>query len=140
MSNSRYNDLADAIVTEINSGSFSLSFTAVKRFLPLYKLEELQVLRVTVLVGNVARERATRSSTAETVTITVGIQQRVDNPDADGATLLQLATEINDYLQDKDFGNAIFLESGFRVVYDPASIDTTRVFTSVLTLTYRCTT
>ena len=71
-------EIADALVTSLNSGSFSLSFTAVRMWLVKYDLTELATLRVAVAPRGILWEPMDRRRDKQTHTIDVGTLKRVD--------------------------------------------------------------
>ena len=55
-------DVADAVVTALNAGSFSQPFTAERAYLPCYELDDIKQLRVTVVPKTVEMQASTRNS------------------------------------------------------------------------------
>ena len=44
-------DIAEAVVVQMNGGTFSQTFTAERAFLPVFELSDLKNVRVTVVPG-----------------------------------------------------------------------------------------
>jgi len=132
--------LADAVVAELNNGSFSQSFTAVRRLLPDYDLEDLATLRVTVLPRQLSLERLNRAFIKAAYVIDVGIQKKI-GADVDGELpgLIHLVEEITDYLAGRSLAgmtNAQWITNENDPLYDRDHLAGQRVFTSVISATY----
>ena len=132
--------VADAVVDELNAGTFGQPFTAERNYLPCYELEDIKNLRVTVVPKTVAIQIKDRSSTQDDVEIDIAVQQKLTTADnAEIDPLLALVQEIADYLRFKRFSppDAIWVGTRNEPVYAQEHLDRFRVFTSLLTLTYR---
>ena len=134
-------DVADAVVASLNGGSFSLPFTAERKYLPAVELADLAALHVTVVPKSVAISTATRDSSYFDCAIDIGIQKKV-NPDdpAELDVLVNLAQEIVDHLRLKQLPTlpaAAWLNIAQEPVFAPEHLDQERAFTSVLTVSYR---
>ncbi|GHT13385.1 hypothetical protein FACS1894170_09320 [Planctomycetales bacterium] len=70
--------VAKAVVAELKTHEFSLSFEPVFSVLPSYEPAELQTLRVSVVPRTLEIESATRHSSKYTVGIDIGIQRRIE--------------------------------------------------------------
>ena len=138
-------DIADAVVALLNGGSFSQAFEAERRVLPSFELSDLADLRVTVVPKAVETLTASRSLNQYDVQVDVGVQKKLPSGgdvDAEVATMCGLVEEIADLLKGKALEG-----TGWRAVwarpavnepvYSTEHLAETRVFTSVLTLTYR---
>ena len=55
-------DIADAVVARLNAGQFSRPLEAVRRYRPVFDLQELQTLRVSVVPKSVSIATAARDS------------------------------------------------------------------------------
>ena len=132
--------LADAVVTELNAGSFNQPFTAVRHLLPDYDLEDLATLHVTVLPRQLTLERLNRAFIKAAYVIDVGIQKKIGaDADSELPGLIQLVEEITDYLA----GRALAAMAGAQWIanendplYDREHLSGRRVFTSVISATY----
>jgi len=132
--------IADAVVAELNGGSFSQSFTAERNYLPLYDLKQLKTLRVTVVPSGTAIETKARKTAQHDVEIDVAVQQKLaatDNTELD--PLLALVEEIADHFRFKRLASpdAVWIKTENEPVYAQEHLDQYRVFTSLLTLTFR---
>jgi hypothetical protein len=133
-------DIADKVVEELNAGSFSQPFTAERAYLPCYALEDVKDLRVTVVPKAVDIQAATRTSNQQDIEIDVAVQQKLtaaDNAEID--PLLALVEELADHFRFKRFASpdAVWIRTRNEPVYAQEHLDRFRVFTSLLTLTFR---
>ena len=134
-------DIAEAVVAELNAGSFSLPFTAARHYRPVFELEEMQTLHVTVVPKGTAIQPNSRNSNQHDIDIDVAIQQKLetaDNTDID--PLMTLVDEIADQFRFKrlnSFPNAVWVKTENQPVYAQEHLDQLRQFTSLLTLTFR---
>lgn len=134
-------DLADAVVVELEAGTFSQAFTPVRRILPDFELAELATLRVSVVPKAVEITGATRASSQYDMQVDIGIQKHVGaDRDDDVVGLCTLVDEIADWLRGRALGEAAYAQWVRTLndpIYAPEHLLEKRVFTSVLTLTYR---
>ena len=132
--------IGDTVVSELNAASFSQSFTAERNYLPLYDLNELKTLRVTVVPTAATLETKSRKSAQHDVEIDIAVQQKVtdtNNPAID--PLMALVEEIADHFRFKRLASpdAIWVKTESEPVYAQEHLDQYRVFSSLLTLTFR---
>lgn len=140
-------DIADAVVAELNAapiGTFEPAFTAARRVLPVFELAELAELKVTVVPKGVQITGSTRSASQYDITIDIGIQQKLPpgdtDLDAEVATLGSLVDDIADYLRQRALSAApwaTWVSTANEPAYAPEHLLEQRVFTSVLSVTYR---
>ena len=139
-------DIADAVANELNAaaqGTFSLEFSALRRVLPIYELADLVQLKVSVVPKAVEISGVTRGLSKYEVQVDIGIQQKLpsgENMDSHVELLSGLVDEIVDYLRKKQLADApwaAWVGGENDPVYAPEHLANKRVFTSVLTLTYR---
>lgn len=137
-------DIADAVAAELNAappGTFSQSFTAQRRVLPEFDLEGLADLRVTVVPRSVEITGSTRSASQYDITVDIGVQRKLGKDlDAEVAALSSLVDAIRDYLRRRPLVSlpwATWVSIANEPVYSPEHLAEQRVFTSVLTVTYR---
>ena len=131
-------DIADALTAELNAHAFGQTFTAVRRYRPVYELAEMADLHVTVVPKGVALERADRSREQVDVRIDVAVQKKVaGEAEIDG--LMALVEEIAAFARDLRLEEcaAVWLRTENEPVYAPEHLAELGVFTSVLTLTFR---
>ncbi len=133
-------EIAEAVVTQLNAASLSQTFTAQRNYLPIYELEHLKELRVTVVPKGIAISSAGRGSNQYDVEIDIAVQQKLTNTTAaEIDPLLALVEEITDLfrLRRLTAPDAVWVKSQNEPVYVQEHLDQFRVFTSVLTLTFR---
>lgn len=142
-------DIADAVAARLNGASLSQQFEAVRCFIPSYSINETPGLQVFVLglsqvhdLDNGYRD----GSSLDTYSISVAIYRQVGRdsfgqPDSAALdAMVQLVQEIVDEMKRP----AVLLEDGSSLVgvrcsplYDPAALDSTGTFVSVVQLDYR---
>jgi hypothetical protein len=134
--------IADAITAYINTGTFSQPVNAVRMYQPAFTLEELADLRVSVVPRTTAITAASRDSSVFECVIDVGVQKKLSAEGAEGEidALLDLVEEITDHLRQKrlsDAPEAAWAGIAHEPVVSSESLEQHRVFTSVLSVTYR---
>ncbi len=134
-------EIADAVVASLNAGTFSQAFEAVRKYRPSFELEELPTLRVTVVPRSVAISAAARDSSYFDCAIDIGVQKKV-NPDepTELDELMNLVEQLADHLRLQRLEEAplaawVGIEN--EPIFASEHLDQQRVFTSVLTVTYR---
>ena len=134
-------DIADAVVAELAGGAFSQSFTPERRVLPEYELADLKDLRVTVVPAAVETSGASRTLSQHDVRIDVGIQKKLGkNLDTEVASLLGLVDEIAEFLKRRPLQAAPYaawIRTANEPIYAADHLAERRLFTSVLSVTYR---
>lgn len=140
-------DIADAVVALLNGddADFSQAFEAERRVRPSFELTELAELRVTVVPKGVETSSATRSLAQYDVQVDIGIQKKLPpgaDEDTEVATMCGLVEEIANSLKGRRVEGEGWSASWVRPavnepVYSTEHLAEKRVFTSVLTLTYR---
>ena len=137
-------DIADAVAAELNGAppeTFSQAFTAVRMVLPEFDLADLADLKVTVVPKAVEITGATRGTSQYEIAVDVGVQKKLGKDlDAEVAVLGTLVDEISDYLCRRPLSQApwaAWSATRNEPVYAPEHLAGERVFTSVLTVTYR---
>lgn len=136
--------IADAVVDALNEGpdegEFSIPFVAVRKALPLLKLEEMgDGLHVTVVPRSVTSSMLDRATDEHDVGVDVAIQQhfepQVDVQDIDDQ--VALVAEIRAFLNRKAMAGASWVGTQSNPIYSPDHLREMRVFTSVLKLSYK---
>ncbi len=137
-------DIADAVAAELNAapaGTFDPPIAAVRRVLPEFELSELADLKVSVVPKSVQITGATRATSQYEIAVDIGIQKKLGKDlDAEVAALGTLVDQIADYLRSRQLSAAPFaawIRIANEPVYAPEHLAEQRVFTSVLTVTYR---
>ena len=136
-------DIADAIVAELNAaaGGFSQSFQAERHYLPLFDLEQMKDLHVTVVPKGMTIQSSGRDRNQHDVQVDIAVQKRFtigDNAELD--PLLTLVEEIADFFRLRRLASvptAVWVRTEHSPVYAPEHMEQMRQFTSVITLTYR---
>lgn len=131
-------DIADAVVTSLNGGSFSQTFTASRKWTPKFSLPDLATLRVSVKPNTETVSKADREKDFFDIAIDVGVQRKVDS-DSEIDDMDDLVGEIIDHLRNQRLSNlnAAFLSiTRDPVLYD-AHLEEHHAFTSIITVTYR---
>jgi hypothetical protein len=143
--------LADAVTATLKAAatSLSLSFTADQLYVPVHELDDLAGLKLTIVPTGLTGALASRGGlfTMDYV-IDIGIQQRqtvnlaLPGP-VDPAVvrpLMYFVEQVFDLFRGKNLASdpvALCVEAANNPVYVPAHLDEMRVFTSVLSLTFR---
>jgi len=137
-------DIADAVAATLNAPGepgFSQAFTAARKALPAFDLADLAGLHVTVVPKGVEITGASRSLSQHDYQIDVGVQKKVGSePETDVAALCGLVEEIAVFLRRRALTGvpgAAWVRSANEPVYSPEHLAEKRLFTSVLTITYR---
>ena len=134
-------DIADAVVASLNLGTFSQSFTANRLYRPVFELKDLKTLTVSVVPKALSADSASRTEDAFTVDVDIAVQKKVDQlaaSELDG--LMDLVEEIVDHLRHgtlADKPDARWTGIANDPIFAPEHLEQQRVFTSILTLTYR---
>lgn len=134
-------DIANAVIAALNAGTFSQTFTAERQYLPIFELEDVKGLRVTVVPKGVAIQSAGRNNNQHDVDIDVAVQKKLTKTDdTEIDPLMTLVEELADHFRLKrltTYPNAIWTKTQNEPVYAQEHLDQFRTFTSVLTLTFR---
>jgi len=133
-------DIADAIVTELQTGSFSEPLIIARQVLPEFELAQLKQVTVTVVPKSVQIANITRQSSSFDVAVDIGIQQKIDkDTNAEVQRLSGIVSELVSYLNKKQlapFPAAQFKSILNEPVYVPEFLREKRVFLSVVTVIY----
>jgi len=136
-------DVADAVVMELAgapAGTFNQPFTPQRRVLPQFELSELKDLKVTVVPRAVEITSATRAHSQHDVQIDIGVQKRLGKElESEIEPLVELVEQIAAYLGRRPLGSipAAWVRTANDPIYAAEHLADDRVFTSVLTVTYR---
>lgn len=137
-------EIAEAVKLQLNTvppGTFSVAFGAVRAFAPVYELAELNQLRVTVVPKAMSRSLVARNCDDRTYQIDIGIQRRIDVDDpAEVDVYMALTEEIANWLTRRKLDaapDAVWVGLENEPIFAPDHLMQQRVFTSVITLTYR---
>ena len=134
-------DIADAIATELVANTFSEPLVVTRRVLPEFELTDLKALTVTVVPKSVGINNITRDSSSFEVAIDIGIQQKIGkDTDAEVAQLSGIVTELVSFLNRRKLSGvpaAVFVSIANDPVYAPEHLSEKRLFTSIITCTYK---
>lgn len=135
----RVTDIADAVVAAMNGHTFSQAFTAARAYRPVFELQDMKDLRVTVVPKAVELTTAGRGLAQSDVQIDIGVQKKLaDTDDAEIDALMGLVQEIADFIRATGrFGDAAWIKTDNAPIYSQEHLGELRQFTSVLTLTLR---
>ena len=134
--------LADAVTGHINAGTYAQPVSAVRTFQPAFTLEDLGYLRVSVVPRTTTVSAASRESSTYEHVLDVGVQKKLPAEDDQAAIdgLLELTEAIGDRLRHTrlaGFPEAAWAGLAQEPVVSSESLEQHRVFTSVLSVTYR---
>lgn len=130
--------LAQAVTDALNAHEFSVEFTAERMALPVFTLEEMEALHVTVVPREIASSILDRARDEDEVKVDVAVQKKVASAATTEVDPLQaLVQEIADFLNRKAMGDATWKKTENKPVYAPEHLWEKQQFTSVLTVTYR---
>jgi hypothetical protein len=134
--------IADAVAAHINAGTYTRPVTAARVYQPAFTLEDLKDLRVSVVPRTVGISAASRDSSIVECVIDVGVQQKLpaENEEVEIDALLDLAEEIADRLRLTRLPGApeaAWVGIAHEPVVSSEALEQHRVFTSVLSVTYR---
>ena len=140
-------DIADAVVAELNSRSFSLPLTATRAYLPRFDLSDMTALRVAVVPKGLEVTSGSRGKDQHDYRVDVGIQQKLarrgeceEECPEELDPLMGLVEEIAEYcrglvLDTEPEAACVAVENS--PIYAPEHMREGRLFTSILTLTFR---
>ena len=134
--------LADAVAEHINAGTYAQPVLAVRTYQPAFTLEDLGQLRVSVVPRTTTVSAASRESSTYEHVLDVGVQKKLPAEDDQPAIdeLLELTEAIGDRLRHTrlaGFPEAAWAGLAHEPVVSSESLEQHRVFTSVLSVTYR---
>jgi hypothetical protein len=141
-------EIADAVVDTLNDATLSQSFTAVRAYVPVYArqdtegADELADLLVTVVPRSTTLAMLSRRDDDFDYVVDIGIQQRVEVTNAVVDARMLLAEEVLDLFRGKRLvlvysDDPLCVAAANDPIYAPDHLDQHRVFTSVVSLTYR---
>ena len=134
-------DIADAVVGAIQAGSYGEPVAVERKYRPAFELADLTQVQITVVPRSVSITTATRDSSYFDCAIDVGVQKKVNADQAEDIdALMTLVEAIADQLRMKrldDAPEAAWVSIENEPAFASEHLDQQRVFTSVLTVTYR---
>ena len=135
--------LASAVAAELAQATLTEPFDAVMAVLPVYKLEDLDGVKVTVRPADIEITGATRSYGQWDIAVEICVQQRIGSDMDRNTRVVELAAlieEIADHLRCKKLASAEFatwLNCTIAPLYDPGHLQDHNVFTGRLEVSYR---
>lgn len=130
--------LADAVVADLNTQTWSVRFEAARRFyVPEYRPQDLNVLRVVVVPDGELSNSLARDTWQHEATVEVSFWQRADEEECDELT--GLVQEVGDWLRRNrptNFSTARASSVQQSVAYDPNYLNEIGVFVAVLRVTF----
>ncbi len=136
-------EIADALVLQLSSDTFTQPITAARKYLANYEIKDLEgSVVVTAIPRSTANSPASRTSCQYDHTIDLAFQQKISGSDEDLDGLTALVEEIERSLRLKTITTdsakqAKWISATSEAAYDLKHLDEKRVFTSVLSLVYR---
>ncbi|MCR4411348.1 MAG: hypothetical protein NUV77_02855 [Thermoguttaceae bacterium] len=134
-------DVANAVVTQLNSGAFSQLFTAQRLYRPQFDLSEMKTLHVTVVPKALAINSLSRGSDSHEYQIDVAVQKKFETESSEELDpLVGLVEEIADHFRTPRLASlpsALCVKVENKPIYAQEHFDEMRQFTSIITLTFR---
>ena len=132
-------DIADDLVAVLNAGTFSQPFTARRAYRPVFDLQEMKELHVTVVPKGIEMATAGRGLVQDDVQIDVAVQKKLaaaDDSEID--ELMGLVQEIAEFVRAKGkFADATWVKTENVPIYSQEHLGELRQFTSVITFLFR---
>ena len=139
-------DIAEAVKDELNlgvaAGAFgAVQFAALRVNVPLFDLADLKAVHVTVVGRSFEQEPVSRADTSTDVEIDVAVQKKVGSVEpAEIDPLADLVEAVIVFFRNRRLAgkpDAMWRSTKNDMLYIPEHLDEKRLFTSVVTLTYR---
>jgi hypothetical protein len=138
-------EVADAVVAEINDAKLGMPLSAARSYEPGHTLDELQVVQISVVPATLEIGQAARSAGSYDYSIQVGVQKKLLAADGEPLRdeidgLVELTEQIGDLLRNrrlKQYMNACCTGVKHEPICAAEHLLEMRVFTAVLTMTYR---
>jgi hypothetical protein len=133
-------EIADAVVTALNAATLSQSFTAARLYVPIFDIEQMATLHVSVVPRGLSRKKLDRTRDEYDYEIDVAVQKKTDMSQAAHDALMLLVEEIADQFRDaplEGYPGARCVGVQNVPIYAPDHMEELRQFTSVITFTFR---
>lgn len=138
--------MAQAVAGMLNGASFSVPFESQVLLKPLFDLKELGSLKVTVVPVSLALEKIARGMSSGQYEIDIAVQQKLPAETMDTAieSLMDLVLEIANCLDNSpleyELGkHTASVKTEIKPIYSMERLAEYKVFTSVVTVTYKVT-
>ena len=132
--------VADAVTAELNGHIFSFPFTAIRLYQPVYALQDMKALHVSVVPRGVVSSVLDRSRAQHDIQVDIAVQKKYASDATEALDpLMELVQQIADYFQMRPLAEigAVWVRSENKPIYAPEHMQELRQFTSILTVTYR---
>jgi hypothetical protein len=134
--------MADAVTVILKSGSFCLPAIFERVIIPQFTAAEQAAgtLKVSVVPKEFDSEILTRGSDMDEHKIDIGIQKKVSDIEAEVPKLLIFVKEIIKFLKHKNLPTkpaAQYISLANKPIYDVKHLSEEKVFTTVITITYK---
>jgi len=132
--------IADAVVSYLNAGSFTPALNAVRSYLPTIELGDVATLRVTVIPRESDDVPETRTQRELTYKLDVGVQKKLSSFDEIDGLMLLVESIIDSLWASRQLPampQAMLRAIEHTTMYSADHLDQLRQFTSVFTVTYR---
>jgi hypothetical protein len=130
-------ELAEAVVAALNHAE--LAVHAQRHYRPVYDLAQLRELKVSVVPRSITIAGISRGVNQFDAAVDVAIQKKIAaDSELDG--LMNRAEQVSDLFRLKRLAampSALWLKTENSPIYSPEHLEQHRVFTSVLTLSFR---
>lgn len=137
----RVSMVAQAVTDELNGATFSLPFTAERRYAPQYELADMDSLHVTVVPRGLTVAMAGRSAGQFDCAVDVAVQKRFSSDEpSEIDPLMDLAEEIAEFFRGRRLAalpDAAWIRTEHQPIYAPEHMRELRQFTSVITMTFK---
>lgn len=143
-------DIADAVLATIEAATLSLPFTGERVYVPVHDLRDATGIKVSVVPTGIDVTQLDRHRDDFDYVVDVGVQRRIGTGPMTQAEintacdpLMVFVEEIIDLFRGQSVAYAVYDDDARCVavannpVYVPQHVDEHRVFTSVVTLTFR---
>ncbi|MFI4912437.1 MAG: hypothetical protein ACIAQZ_12290 [Sedimentisphaeraceae bacterium JB056] len=129
--------LSKQLAESLSGSNFSQPFNASAKVLPEYELSALKNLTVTIVPKSVEIINLTRAASNFQIEIDVAVQKKITTKiDTDVESLLTLVSEIVDFVNRRNIGEARFIKVSNDPIYSTEHLNEKRLFTSLITVTY----
>lgn len=136
---SRVIDLADALVTALNTQTWTIPATAKREYRPVFDMKDMKNLRISVVPRNVEATMADRTSALHKIQIDVGLQKKLVLQDlTEIDNLMDVVQEVEDFVRsERSIGSGAWTETSNSPIFSQEHMADYRQFTSVLTFSFR---
>ena len=145
-----FDQLADAIVAQINGNTFSPAFVLQRADAPLFSMPELSQLVVTLIPQEITQETSTRGHDKIIYTVEIGFQRKAPpRPQSGEDPILRMTKEIRQLQQDvlnwlshrsrrrpPNYANAMLMKLSMSPPFVADMLRDHRHYLGVLRLTY----